>query len=151
MSEFFVYIKDQKITNRKTVANQFALPDGSYLVTIKSKKHRSLNQNRFWWGALLPLVKMGLNDAGYSEVKTVEDAHEVLKALFLKKHISNPDGLALEMSGSTAELTTVEFNELIEKVQMWASDFLGVVIPNPGEPMIMFTEFDNEVKATIIE
>ena len=148
---FYFHIVNGQITNKKVVASQFALPDGSYYAEIKSKKHRSLNQNRFWWGALLPLVKMGLNDAGYSEVKTVEDAHEVLKALFLKKHISNPDGLALEMSGSTAELTTVEFNELIEKVQMWASDFLGVVIPNPGEPMIMFAEFDNEVKATIVE
>lgn len=140
MTEFFLHIKDGQIANKRTVASQFALPDGTYLITIKSKKQRSVQQNRFWWGALLPLVKIGLNDAGYSEVKTNEDAHEVIKAIFLKKHISNSDGLALEMAGSTAELTTIEFNELIDNVQKWAAEFLNIQIPSPNEQVVMFAE-----------
>jgi RNA-binding protein YhbY len=138
VSEFFLYIANGQITNKATVANQFKLADGSYLVTIKSKKNRSIPQNRFWWGCLIPLVKQGLNDAGYDEVKTNEDAHEVIKALFLKKMIANQHGEALEMAGSTTELTTIEFNGLIEDVQRWAADFLGVDIPNPNEQTVLF-------------
>ena len=112
--------------------NVIPIADGRYHFTIKKKNNRSSNQNRFWWGAMLPLVKQGLKDAGYNEVKTNEDAHEVLKALFLKKHISNGDGVALEMSGSTTELSTIEFNELIANVQQWAAEFLNVIVPDPN-------------------
>lgn len=138
MREFFINISNGHITNRKVVASQFDLPDGSYLVTIRSKKNRSIPQNRYYWGAMLPMIKKGLNEAGYNEVKTINDAHEVVKGLFLKKYISNNEGTALEISGSTAELTTVEFNELIEKVQQWAAEFLGIEIPDPNEQIIMF-------------
>lgn len=137
--DFMVHIVNGQITNKKTVKNQFeSLEDGAYIVNIKSKKNRSILQNRFWWGALIPLVKLGLNEAGYNEVKTNEDAHEVLKALFLKKHISNENGEALEMCGTTTELSTVEFNMLIEKVQQWAAEFLNIDIPSPNEKLVLF-------------
>jgi hypothetical protein len=138
MREFFINISNGHITNRKVVAIQFDLPDGSYLVTIRSKKNRSIPQNAYYWAAVLPLIKSGLNDAGYSEVKTINDAHEVVKGLFLKKYITNQEGTALEISGSTANLSTVEFNELIEKVQQWAAEFLGIEIPDPNEQIILF-------------
>lgn len=127
--EFFA-----NITNGK-LSNVIPLADGRYHVKINKNNSRSNQQNRYWWGGLLPIVKKGLVDAGYNEVKTNEDAHEVLKALFLKKYISNSDGLALEVSGSTTELSTVEFNELISNVQQWASEFLSVEIPDPGEKL----------------
>ena len=138
MTDFFCHIANGKITNRKTVANHFNLPDGSYLVTIKSKKNRSLPQNKYWWGCLLPLVKQGLQDAGYDEVSNNEDAHEVIKALFLKRMIANKDGECLEMAGTTTDLSTVEFNGLIEDVQKWAVEFLNIQIPNPNEQTILF-------------
>lgn len=125
--DFFAEILNGKFKNIIPIA------DGRYYVTIKKKNNRSNQQNKYWWGGVLPLVKKGLVDAGYNEVKTNEDAHEVLKALFLKKHISNADGLALEISGSTTELSTIEFNELIANVQQWAAEFLNIVIPSPNE------------------
>jgi len=141
--EFFAEILKGKFKNVIPIA------DGRYYVSIKKKNNRSNQQNKFYWGALLPLVKKGLQDAGYNEVKTNDDAHEVLKALFLKKHISNSDGVALEMSGSTTELSTIEFNELIGTIQQWAAEFLNVIIPDPGQQLI-FAEYDNNLKATIV-
>ena len=110
---------------------------GRYYVSIKKKTKRSTSQNRYWWGGVLPLVKQGLNDIGYHEVKTNEEAHEVIKALFLKKYIDNGTETALEMSGSTTDLTTIEFNELIANVQQWAAEFLGIVIPDPNQQLVL--------------
>ena len=124
--EFFAEISNGKFKNVIPIA------DGRYFVSIKKKNNRSNQQNKYWWGGVLPLVKKGLVDAGYNEVKSNEDAHEVLKALFLKKHIANKDGVALEITGTTTSLTTIEFNELIANVQQWAAEFLNVIIPDPN-------------------
>ena len=131
-------INQGKITNRKKVAEEFsALTDGYYLCDLKLKKTRSLNQNRFWWGIMVPAVKDGLRDIGYREVKTDNDAHEVIKGLFLKKQIGTPgEQKIIEITGSTADLTTVEFNELIDQVIHWSVEFLGVQIFLPNEQTI---------------
>ena len=139
--DFIIHISNGSITNKKLVKNQFdSLKDGSYLVTIKSKRNRSISQNKFWWGVLIPLVKQGLNEAGYNDVRTNENAHEVIKAIFLKKHICNADGVALEISGSTTDLTTVEHMELVANVQQWAIEFLNCYIPSPNEELILFND-----------
>ena len=136
MPEFMLHINEGYITNKKGIYHHIKdLKDGSYFVSIKSRKNRSVQQNRYWWSCLIPLVKQGLNDIGYNEVKTNEEAHEVIKSLFLKKYIDNGTETALEMSGSTTDLTTIEFNELIANVQQWASEFLGIVIPDPNQQL----------------
>ena len=35
--------------------------------------------------------------------------------------------------GNTPKLNTVEFNEYVEKIQIWAASEYGVVIPDPNE------------------
>jgi len=41
--------------------------------------------------------------------------------------------------------------EFIEEVQRWAAEYLNVIIPNPGEPSVMFASYDETVNATIID
>ena len=36
---------------------------------------------------------------------------------------------------STADLTTVQFNEYTEKIRMWAGQFLGIDLPEPNPEM----------------
>lgn len=110
-------------------------------------------QNAFYWGCVLPIVKDGLCDVGYREVKTDQDAHEILKTLFLKKKIVNENsGEEIIIPGSTAKLTTLEFCSYIDEITQWASEYLSIVIPSPGEYMPMFTaEYDQEISATIIQ
>ena len=83
------------------------------------KKIRSNQQNRFWHGVVCKLLS---DYTGH----TPEDIHYFLRQKFL----SEPED-ALKIPKSTTSLSTIEFKELIENVQIWASSDLGVVIPDP--------------------
>lgn len=136
-TQIFVHITHNEITNKKVIRKAFEdLKDGRYQVTIESNKNRSENQNKYYWGALLPIVKDGLRDMGYNEVKTNEDAHEVLKYLFLKKRIPNEEtGEVIELLGTTTKLSTVEFNEYIDQIIQWGVEYLNIQIPLPNEQL----------------
>jgi hypothetical protein len=153
MPEFLLYKSAGSISNKKVVADAFnQLEDGRYKVVISSYKKRSLPQNAYYWAAMLPMVKDGLREVGYNEVKSLDDAHEILKHLFLKRKLSNDNtGDEIVIPGSTAKLTTIEFNTFIDEVIRWAAEYLGIQIPLPNEPLVMFAEYDENVKAIIVE
>lgn len=137
MRECRVHINDGKITNRQSLVEAFkGLHNGPYLITIKNIRKRTLPQNDYYWGCVVPMVREGLKDAGYDDIESNEDAHEVVKHLFLKKEIgSRVTGEVIELPGSTARLTTIEFGEYLEKVWKWSAEFLNVHIPGPNEPL----------------
>ena len=139
--EHIIHITDGEITNKSVIRNAFkSLTSGRYLVKITKSNKRSLNQNAYYHGVVVPLVMTGLKDVGYSDIKSNEDAHEVLKYLFLKKKIGNVDtGEVIELLGSTAKLTTTEFMTFISDVQQWAAEFLNIQIPDPNEQIELFT------------
>lgn len=136
-TQIFIHITHNQITNKQVIRKAFEeLKDGRYLVSIENGNNRTSPQNRYYWGCCLPLVKEGLQGIGYREVKTNEDAHEVLKYLFLKKLIPNEEtGEAIEILGSTAKLTTVEFNEYIDQIVQWGAEYLNIQIPLPNEQL----------------
>lgn len=86
------------------------------------RKKRSLAENSYYWGVVIPLL---CDWSGFS----AEEMHDAIKNKFLfgydKRH-----GLA--RIGSTATLSTVEFEQLMSEIRMWASD-QGVFIPEPNE------------------
>jgi hypothetical protein len=102
-------------------------------ITIQRKrKRRSLMQNAYYFGVVLPLVMSGLNDAGYKVSK--ESTHEFLKATFFKQELVNEQtGEILQTVGSTAKMSTVQMMEYFEDITRWAAEFLNVQIPGPGE------------------
>jgi len=110
------------------------LPDGKYITTIKSTKQRSNDQNDYYRGVVVPLVFQGLKDAGFDTVRNKEDAHEIMKTLFLKVS-EERDGLRLERVMSTTELTTIGFAEYLLNIFTWAFDYLGITIPEPNKQM----------------
>jgi hypothetical protein len=134
MKEFMLHIDQRLITNTKAVRKAFEeLEDGHYLVRIEPKKKRSLNQNAYFHGIMVPMVLQGLREAGYSEVKTPEDAKDIIKSLFLKKMVkSELTGEEIPVIRHTSELTTVEFNLMMEECGQWASEYLGLFIPPPN-------------------
>ena len=134
MIQFFSKIINGVPANPKAWRKNLEGLNGNYQVAICEVKKRSNQQSRYYWGAMLPLVRDGLKDMGYDEVKTVEDAHEICKHLFLKREITNGSETFV-ISGSSAELSTTGFNEYIENIQRWASTYLSVTIPNPNEPI----------------
>lgn len=124
--EFFAEILNGKFKNVIPIA------DGRYYVSIKKKNNRSLNQNAFYHGCIIPEFKRGFYEIGYD--LTSSDVHEFLKDRFLKKEIPNKEtGEFLEVPVSTATLTTIEFNEFISKCQQLAAEYLNIVIPDPNQ------------------
>jgi hypothetical protein len=134
MREFILHIDNEnKIVNPKVVREHFSrLNQGKYLITIKNIKNRSNQQNRYLHGIIIPLVFEGLRNAGFDDVKDFEDAKLVIKALFLKRKITNEQtGEVIEIIKDTRKLTTVEMNQFIEEVAKWCSEYLGFVLPMP--------------------
>lgn len=111
------------------------LPDAVYTITIeKYFGQRTSAQNRYFHGAVLPLVLEGLRNAGFNEVHDTEDAKTVIKNLFLKKKITN--GVeTFEIVQDTHKLTTKEMADFIDEVILWAAQCLGIEIPAPNQQL----------------
>lgn len=96
----------------------------------KYHKRRTDRQNRYYWPAFVQAFADHLRAQG--DDITDEDAHEILKAKFLRKHVIDMNtGEVLEFPGSTAQLSTVEFNEYLDRCATWLSEFFGLDIPDP--------------------
>lgn len=88
----------------------------------KHRKKRSLNQNSFYWGVVLPIIA----EAG--GFLTVEEAHDAMRLHFLQKH----DG-PLPTVRSTTDLSTAEFEEYLSKIRILAAEMWGAYVPEPHE------------------
>ena len=88
----------------------------------RRKKHRSLAENNYYWGVVIPIL---CEWSGYTE----DEMHDSLKEKFLYE-FDERTGLA--HIGSTANLTTEEFEKLMRNIRMWASE-QGIFIPLPNE------------------
>lgn len=90
------------------------------------KKQRSLKQNAYYWGVVIPLIadEIGEHDHNY--------VHALMKHRFLtkKKVIKNK---VYEATGSTRKLNTNQFNIFMDKVIHWANTELGLQIPPPDK------------------
>lgn len=111
------------------------------LTVEKKKKGRSLEQNAYYWGIVVPMVREGLREAGW-EIGTNSEAHELMKRMFLKQEVVNKEtGETMETTGSTTKCSTVDMMEYFADIQKWASEFLGLYIPDPNEQVSI--EFSN--------
>ncbi len=153
MVEVIIHISNRRIVNMQEFKDAFnQLKDGKHLVTVKDMRKRSVPQNSYYWGVVVPMVRKGLYDAGYDEVTTNEDAHEVLKHIHLRKRIvSKQTGDVIDISDSSAKLSIPQFNEYIEAICKWASEFLNVVIPSPNEEIIAFAEYNRWLQESIVK
>jgi hypothetical protein len=150
MIDLMINIRDRKIVNMQELKAAFnSLKDGKHQVTIKDVRNRSLPQNDYYWSVVVPMCRVGLYDAGYDEVKTNDDAHEVLKHVHLRRRmVSKQTGDVIDIAGSSAKLTVAEFSEYIESICKWSAEFLSVVIPSPNEELRTFAEHNDYLNKT---
>lgn len=143
MQELIIHIRDKKIVNMQEMRGVFNnLKDGKYQITIKDVRKRSVQQNRYYWGVVVPMVRKGLYEAGFDVIRTNDDAHSVIKQVVFKKEVvSKQTGDMITVAGSTKEMSIPEFNEAIEAVCRWAAEYLGIIIPSPNEQMAEFKEW----------
>ena len=90
------------------------------------KDTRSSNQNRYYWGVLVPVFAdhFGMDN---------EEAHEALKWEHLRKKIKDRNGEERLTIGSTASMKTYEFEIYLEKLRRWGAMEFGLNIPEPNE------------------
>jgi hypothetical protein len=89
----------------------------------KPKKVRSNRQNRYYWGVVLKLIS---EETG----EEMEDLHNHFSYKWLS---AKGKSGRLMTRRSTTTLSTVEFMEYIDKIIVWAEQFLKITFPNPDE------------------
>ena len=98
-----------------------------WVTVSRQQKLHSDNQRKYYFGVVVDMI------AGYIG-ESREETHELLKEKFLpKRKVELLDGQELEMPPSTRRLTVEEFTSFIEAVRVWASQFLGLSIPDANE------------------
>jgi len=85
------------------------------------RKNRSLNQNAYFHGVILPLIS---DHTGYEP----EEVKDILKQMFLLI-----DDGKYPRTRHTSDLDTAEMAHFIDRCIRWAATELNVVIPDPEQ------------------
>lgn len=104
-----------------------------FTFTLEKKRNkRSNEQNKYYWGVVVPLVKLGLTELG--NLVDTESTHDFIKSEFNYKDVVNKDtGEVKKLPNSTTQLTKSEFSEMIERVKQWSAEWCNIYIPDAGE------------------
>lgn len=103
------------------------------LTVKRHRKNRTLPQNNYYWGVVVPMVGDAIGESD------LEAIHEVLKREH-NYYIKPVGKQEIRVPMSTADLNTAEFEEYLEKIRRWASEWLSLYIPLPNE--VATTETD---------
>lgn len=121
------------------LAKKVDVPDGKYKIEISALNQRSNQQNRYYFGLVIPLIQQGIKHLGTNITK--DECHEFLKSKFNAQELVNEEtGEFIQIPRSTTALNKEQFGEYISKIQQFASEFLNVVIPDPSTQMAISYE-----------
>lgn len=98
-------------------------------ITVKRVQNfRTLAANRYYWGVVVEEVAAYIGEDR-------EETHQLLKMKHLPaRSIETLEGVVLDdVPPTTRNLTTEEFAAYIERVKVWAAQFLGLHIPEAGQ------------------
>lgn len=106
------------------------LEPGNHSIEINDIDPRSNEANGYYWSVVVKNVFSGLKQMGFDEIVDEEDTHEFLKLKFapLKVH-DKSTGKTLVKGGSTKKMSKGQFNEYVEKIIRFASEYLSIAIP----------------------
>ena len=102
---------------------------------VLSGKIRSNEQNRYYHGVVVPLIQSAMVETT-GEVLTREEVHQFLKMQCnWREHVNASTGVCLKVPHTTTDLSTVEFEDYMERCRMFAAEYLDTVIPLPNEQL----------------
>ena len=97
----------------------------------RHRPRRTDRQNRYYWPCFVQPFAEFLREQG--EEMTDDGAHMLMRAKFL--HQTVKDRRTGKMIGatirSTTELTTVEFNDYLDRCAHWLLDMFRIEVPDP--------------------
>jgi len=127
------------LPQRNAFAKDLAVFKGKdVVVTVEQKtKKRSVEQNRYYWGVVIPIVKQGLIDVGYR--MTTEMTHDFLRDKFCIKEIVNEiTGEVITTKGKTSDMSTSQMMDYFAQITQWSAEWLNIQIPEPEEQLKIF-------------
>lgn len=127
-------IVDGKTTCSQAIGKALNAFEGRWVsLTIKElKRVRSNNQNRFYHGVVVPIIVELLRE--YGNDADCDIAHEFLKVSFMPPEGSKrvKVGKVIVESQSTTRLSTMAFEEFLERIRVFAAEH-GHIVPFPNE------------------
>lgn len=122
----------QSNTILRTIIKKFS--EREVEVTIQPlRKDRSSQQNRYYWGVVIPLTRAFYKENTGEEISAdlmhVYHLTEILGNKIISKEIYGKDCFFVE-TNSTKTMSTIEFNDFKEKIQKFYSE-KGLEIPDP--------------------
>jgi hypothetical protein len=129
-----------RIINRALLDKELTeLPKGKYrLVIERYRKKKSNPQLGYLYACIYPFVLKGLNDLGW-EFTSLDQVDVECKRRFASQKILNRHtGEILDIPGLKRDMTTVEMMTYVDAIRDWASEYLSVYIPEPGENLKLF-------------
>lgn len=92
------------------------------VIVRKETTVRSNQQNRYLWGIVYAIIS---DNTGYDP----EQVHDAMKVKFASQHLDN----GLVITERTSKMNTLRMTQYIDDIKRWASEFLGLYIPDAGE------------------
>jgi hypothetical protein len=106
-------------------------------VIIESGCKRSEQQNKYYWGVVVELIRLAINEIN-GENFTAENIHDFLKERFLEGfEIHAATGELLNIRKSTTDNTTTKQEEYHEQCRQFAAEYLNIEIPLPNEKLTL--------------
>jgi hypothetical protein len=138
--EIISEVKNGSLTrNRNLIKDAIATFEGKQVVIKieKFKKKRSTQQNRFYYGVIIPIVQNCLKEAGH--IMTNESTHDLIKLKFLKEtlFVNETTGEVIERIKSTTELSTSQFMDLLAEINNFTFEYFGVILPSPNDDLTL--------------
>ena len=137
MTEIFLTVEDGKISDfkKKELVHAIKSYSGRVKITVeKARSKRSVNQNAYFHGVVIPMIASKLIDMGFNEAKSKDWTKDFIKYnCLLKEAVSEKTGEVIKSLGRTSGLTKSEFMDFVSEVQQWAAEKLDLYIPDPNE------------------
>lgn len=138
--EIISEVKNGSLTrNRNLIKDAIATFEGKQIVIKieKFKKKRSTQQNRFYYGVIIPIVQNCLKEAGH--IMTSESTHDLIKLKFLKEtlFVNETTGEVIERIKSTTELSTSQFMDLLAEINNFTFEYFGIILPSPNDDLTL--------------
>jgi len=134
---FPAYKKDGRLIIQNRTAFDVhveTLPDSNLIVTVGKRNSRhSRPQENYRWGVVYPCILQGLIDTGWGKW-TKNELHAFLAEKFIKGMKNNlTTGEYIDYTRSSTTLSKEEEMVFLDRITLWASEFLGLTIPQPGQ------------------
>ena len=113
-------------------------------VTVKKAyKERSSEQNRYYWGVLIPYVLRLFIQAGAPYQEDNREHLELVEELMRRKFglwesIPDPNGQEEKVLVRLSKYSTIQQEELNGAIRLWALEFFNYQIPLPNEQLTIY-------------